>query len=92
MTRAPLRRSSRCDAVGCDHGVRAGRLSDDDVAGVVHETGNRVSRCACGQCEQERQRERGSCARPHSSARSQPTVVVAARASQSTALVRHQAQ
>ena len=92
MTRAPLRRSFEVDAVGRDRGVRAGRLSDDDVAGVVHETGNGVSRCACGQCERQRQRQRGSGARPHSSARSQPTVVVAARASQSTALVRHQAQ
>ena len=80
-------------AVGCDRGVRAGSLRDDDVAGVVHETGNRVSRCARGQCEQERQRERGSGAAPSFvGARSQPTVVVTARAIQITALVRHQAQ
>ena len=77
-------------AVGGDRGVRAGRLDQHDVAGVVDEAGNRVCRRARRRHEQRGQRERE--ATTHSSARSQPTAVVTARAIQMTALVRHQAQ
>ena len=81
-------------AVCRNRGVRAGSLGEHDVARVVHEAGNRMGRGTRGQRQQHREGERDRESSRHSSgrARYQPTAVVAASASQMTALARHQAQ